>query len=305
MMRIYNRPFDEKQNDYNKMWEFLIQDYADKKDQFIWTIGRLGDWKYGCWNEQKCFPNFMRKNAQLWMNQEELVGFIISEDCDNGFFVFAKRGYEFLLAEMLQWVKFFWKDREGELSTQVNQYSDEYIQILEKEGFVKRGQEEIERLYKLSDKVKEGIILDSEFTIEDMLQHPDLEGKAILYNNAWRNGSKVTNYDMLRYEYNRESPCFHPKFDLSIVNQNGLHVASCVAFIDYQNHYAEIEKVCSHSEYRSKGLAEAVIRECFRRLYNEGIEYAYIGGSSAEAKGLYGKLGAIKTWYLYDYSLPK
>ena len=84
-MRIYNRPFDEKQNDYNRMWEFLIQDYADKKDQFIWTIGRLGDWKYGCWNEQKCFPNFMRKNAQLWMNQEELVGFIISEDCDNGF----------------------------------------------------------------------------------------------------------------------------------------------------------------------------------------------------------------------------
>ncbi|HKM34149.1 MAG TPA: GNAT family N-acetyltransferase [Lachnospiraceae bacterium] len=304
-MRIYNRPFDEKQNDYKKMWEFLVQDYSDKKDQFIWTIGRLGDWKYGCWNEQKCFPSFMRKNAQVWLNQEELVGFVISENCDNGFTVFAKKGYEFLYSEMLQWVKSSWKDREGEMSTQASEYSDEYIKILEKEGFVWRGQEEISRLYKLSDKVKEGIILDSEFTIEDMLQHPDLEGKAILYNDAWRNGSKVTSYDMLRYEYNRESPCFHPKFDLSIVNKNGLHVASCVAFIDYQNHYAEIEKVCSHSEYKRKGLAEAVIRECFRRVYNEGVEYAYIGGSSVEAKGLYGELGAMKTWYLYDFSLPK
>lgn len=305
-MRIYDRSFDERQNDFEKMWEFLVNDYTDKKDKFIWSIGRLGDWKYGCWNEQKYFPSFMRKNAQLWFNNfDQLVGFVISEGCDSGFNVFAKKGFEFLYPEMLKWVKTFWKDREGELSTQAHAFQEEYIKVLEQEGFIRTGQEEVSRLYKVADKAKEEIILDSEFTIEDMLVHPDLEGKAALYNNAWGHSEIVTRFDLLRYEYNRESPCFNPKFDLSVVTRDGQHVASCVAFIDYKNHYAEIEKVCSHSEYRRRGLAEAVIRACFRRLDSEGIEYAYIAGSSLEAKSLYGKLGAVKAWNWFNYSLPK
>jgi hypothetical protein len=105
-MKIYNREFDELKNDFSRMWDFLIQDYADKNGYFIWTIGRLGDWKYGIWNEKKCFPNFMRKNAQLWFNNfEDLIGFVISENCDNSFTVFAKKGYEFLYSEILKWVK--------------------------------------------------------------------------------------------------------------------------------------------------------------------------------------------------------
>lgn len=305
-MKIHCREFDELKNDFARMWDFLIQDYADKKGYFIWTIGRLGDWKYGCWNEKKCFPNFMRRNAHLWFdNFDELIGFVISENCDNNFTVFAKKGYEFLYSEMLVWVKSSWKDREGKLSTQAHEYQNHYMQILEKEGFAKVGQNEIQRVYKLSDKVKEEIVLDDEFSIEDMLVHPDLMGKAVLYNNAWHNNCNVSSYDLLRFEYNRESPCFNPKFDLSVVNKNGIHVASCVAFIDYKNNYAEIEKVCSHDEYRRRGLAEAVIRECFKRLYNEGIEYAYIGGSSNEAKSLYDKLGSVQSWKWFDYSLAE
>jgi len=303
-MKIDNRPFDEKKKDYEKMWEFLINDYTDKQDQFIWTTGRLGDWKYGIWNEIKYFPSFMRKNAQLWFNNfEELVGFVISENCDNNFTIFAKRGYEFLYSEMIIWVKTNWNNREGKLITEVHEYHDSYIQALIKEGFLKGDLIAVTRQYKLYEKAKEEFFLDSEYTIEDMLDNPDLEGKTILYNNAWRNENTICQSDLLKYEYNRESPCFNPKFDLSVVNKYGIHVSSCVAFIDYKNNYAEIEKVCTHSDYRRKGLAEAVIRECFKRLYAEGIQYAYITGFSTEAKNLYEKLGAIKSRNWFSYSL--
>jgi GNAT superfamily N-acetyltransferase len=303
-MRIYNRPFDENQKDYEKMWEFLVNDYADKKDQFIWTIGRLGDWKYGCWNEKKCFPNFMRKNAQLWFdNFNELVGIVISENCDSNFTVFAKRGYEFLYSEMIVWVKTNWGNREGKLNTEVHEFHYDYIQAIEKEGFHRESLACITRQYKLSDKVTEGITLDDEFTIVDMFDNPDIKGKTLLYNNAWRNENSISEFDLLKYEYNRESPCFNPKFDLSVVNRNGIHVSSCVAFIDYKNNYAEIEKICTHNEYRRKGLAEAVIRECFKRLYKEGIQYAYITGFSTEAKNLYEKLGSIKSRNWFSYSM--
>lgn len=304
-MRVYNRPFDEKQNDFEKMWEFLIEDYAYKNRMPIWTIGRLGDWKYGCWNEKKCFPNFMRKNAQLWLNHEEIVGFVISEYGGSDFSVLSKRGYEFLYPEMLRWLKNNWNDREGELTTRAHEYQDRFIQVLEEEGFVQSGQDEVGGLYLLSEKAKEAITLDSEFSIEDMFEHPDLLGKTKLYCNAFGNKNEISNFDLLKYEYNRESPCFNPRFDLSVVNKDGMHVASCVAFIDYKNNYAEIEKVCSHSDYRRRGLAEAVIRECFKRLYDEGIQYANLGGESTEAKGLYAKLGPIKSWKWFNYSLPK
>jgi GNAT superfamily N-acetyltransferase len=136
-----------------------------------------------------------------------------------------------------------------------------------------------------------------------MLRNPDLKGKSLLYKNAWQNENNVTTFDLLRYEYNRESPCFNPKFDLSVVDGNGQHISSCVAFIDYKNNYAEIEKVCTHNKYRRRGFAEAVIRECFKRLYSEGIEFAYITGYSLEAKNLYNKLGAIKSRSWYKFTL--
>jgi len=218
------------------MWDFVVNDYTDKTDQFIWTIGRLGDWKYGLFNENKLFPSFMRKNAQLWLNNfDELVGFVISEDCNSGFTVFAKRGCEFLYPEMIR--------------------------------------------------------------------NPDLKGKAYLYCNVWRNLNEVSSFDMLKYEYNRESPCFNPKFDLSLVDENGRHVSSCVAFIDHKNNYAEIEKVCTHNENRNRGFAETIIRECFRRLYKDGIQYAYITGYSNAARNLYGKLGAVKSRNWFSYTL--
>lgn len=303
-MRIINRQFNENSNDYEKMWEFLVKDYSDRKDLFIWSIGRLGDWKYGCWNEQKYFPNYMRKNAQLWLNNfEELVGYVISENCDSGFSILTKRGYEFLYPEMVAWVKANWGNREGELNTEVHEYHDSYMQALEMEGFRKQDLIAVTRQYNLSDKVKDDIFLNQEFRIEDMYENPDLKGKARLYSNAWGDNSEVTQLDLLRYEYNRESPCFNPKLDLSVVNSEGLHVSSCVAFVDYKNNYAEIEKICTHTDFRKKGLAEAVIRECFRRLYAQGIEYAYITGFSTEAKNLYEKLGAVKSRNWFSYTL--
>ncbi len=83
---------------------------------------------------------------------------------------------------------------------------------------------------------------------------------------------------------------------------DGMHVASCVGFTDPANRAAEVEKVCTHNHYRRQGLAEAVIRECFHRLGQRGIDKAYIEGYSGEANGLYEKLDpcARKQWFHYE-----
>ena len=35
-MRITHRPFDASSPDFERMWRFLQQDYADRRDRFIW-----------------------------------------------------------------------------------------------------------------------------------------------------------------------------------------------------------------------------------------------------------------------------
>ena len=130
----------------------------------------------------------------------------------------------------------------------------------------------------------------------------DYFGKAMLYVNAFEGRTEISDYDLLRFEYSRENPAYDPSFDLSVVADDGTHVASCVGFNDPAHSVAEVEKICTHQQYRRRGLAEAVIRECFHRLQRRGIERAYITGYSDEANRLYERLGPCwhKRWFHYE-----
>ena len=50
--------------------------------------------------------------------------------------------------------------------------------------------------------------------------------------------------------------------------------------------------MCTHSDYRRRGLARVVIQECLYRLKAMGMKQAYITGYSEGAIALYGSLGA-------------
>jgi ribosomal protein S18 acetylase RimI-like enzyme len=90
--------------------------------------------------------------------------------------------------------------------------------------------------------------------------------------------------------------------DLSVITPEGIHAAGCVGFSDPASGSAEVEKVCTQNQYQRKGLAEAVIRECFQRLRQRGIQWAYITGYSTRANALYEKLGPCKQkqWFHYE-----
>ena len=61
-MRVYNRTFDEMQNDFKKAWEFLVNDYTDKKDHFIWSLGRL---EVRNMDGREVLPEFYEKKCTL------------------------------------------------------------------------------------------------------------------------------------------------------------------------------------------------------------------------------------------------
>jgi ribosomal protein S18 acetylase RimI-like enzyme len=302
-MKARNRPFDEKGADFEQMERFLIRDYAVRQSNFVWMFSRLADWKCGLWSEEKCFGTFQRRNGQLWFDPlGSLVGFVVAENGDGNFSVFTGPGYDFLAAEMVDWVLAHWSDRAG-LCAEVHESQASLRSALKSRGFTERGPIATTRQYDLSIKATEPVVLPSGFTLVDMDNNRDYRGKKMLTCNAFGHGAEVQNVDVLAYEYSRaSSPAYDGYYDLSVLDAAGNHVAGCEGFADYENSVAEVERICTHNDYRRLGLAEAVVRACFHRLYGNGIRTAYIEGYSNEAQNLYEKLGPCtsRQWFMYE-----
>ncbi|NLN46633.1 MAG: GNAT family N-acetyltransferase [Clostridiaceae bacterium] len=299
-MKTVHRPYQDRSDDFERMWAFLVEDYRDR-GTFIWTLGRLGDWKYGAWSEYKYIPCYLGDDAHLWFDAfGSLAGFVVSENGDGGFTMFAARGNGFLYREILDWTVAHWSGR-GRLSTEVHQEQTELLDILQEAGFAADGVVAVTQKYVLRDVTGDEVPLPEGYRIVDMDSHPDWDGKRLLQLDAFQGRSELTELDRRAYRYSRECPVYLPQYDLSILDETGRYVAGCQAFVDARNGYAEIERICTHSAYRRRGLAAAVIRACFNRLDARGIRLAYITGYSPGAQALYAKLGAVScsSWTVY------
>jgi hypothetical protein len=130
-MTLRNRPFDLTGHDFEKMWRFLQQEYAQKQTCYVWHSSRLGDWKDGLWHEKKLIPTFFREHAQLWVDAfDHLVGFVLSENGDNLFFILTAQGYENLYPEILNWTIQHWQPRYGTLKTEIHEYQTDALAAL-------------------------------------------------------------------------------------------------------------------------------------------------------------------------------
>lgn len=302
-MRIYHRPYDEQRGDFPRIWRYLLDDYTLREDAHVWLTSRFGDWKYGLWSENKYFPPFFRENCQLWLNDlDELLGFAISESGDSMFTIFTRPSFDGLYAEILSWVMAHWNDRGEALCTEIHEFQPKAAGLLAQAGFVQRELAGITYQYCLAEKAAEPVLLEPGFRIVDCLEDRNYASKRRVQRSGFVGTDTVRPVDMLAYAYSRECPAYDPRYDLSVIDAQGQHVASCLGFVDIEHHVAEIERVCTHSDYRKRGFAKAVIRACFQRLAAGGYHTAYITGMSDGPIRLYNRLGAVreKKWFRYE-----
>jgi hypothetical protein len=178
-MKVSTRPFDPESSDFKRLCQFIIQDNRGKGEYFVWQLGRMVDWKYGLWIEDKYFPNFFSKNAQLWLDfLDEIVGFAISENGDNKFYIFLKDSHAYLYEEIVLWVIEHWKNRQGALVTELTETRMEQARTLEKHGFMSIGIAEVTRMYKLAQMETFQPVLEEGFKFVDMAGHYDPVGLA-------------------------------------------------------------------------------------------------------------------------------
>jgi GNAT superfamily N-acetyltransferase len=296
-MKTTHRAYQETAGDFNRLCRFVVDHDGYLRACATWSLGRLADWRYGVYDNKTTVPDFWDRNAQLWFDGfGDLAAFAISENGDSDFAIITAPGYRFLFAEILAWILDRWGDRGPRFSTEITAQQTLEIAALERTGF-RRDSTFWTRRFDLTHEPVAQPPLQPGFTIVDMRSHPDYRAQRIMRAAAFRGQTSLSEEELQRqltfYNYNHASPIYHPDTDLCVVAPDGRFAAGCEALIDARNLTADIERVCTHPDFRRRGFARAVIHACLCRLRDMGMRTAYIAGYSPDAIALYGSLGAV------------
>jgi ribosomal protein S18 acetylase RimI-like enzyme len=308
-MKTTHRNYAEENGDFNRLAHFFITTGAVPRSLSTWCLGRIVDWKWALYDNKRAYPAFCNQNAHLWFDgYGELAGFAISEGGGSDFHVLTLDGYRFLYEEMLQWVLEAWKDRipgKGScFSTEITEHQAWEARVLERYGFRLTDTFHTRR-FDMTRELPPRAPLEPGFSIVDMKSHPDYRAQAILRANAFQKKNELSEDDLntrlTYYNHSIQGPIYHPDTDLCVMAEDGRFVSGAEALINAHCLEADIERICTHSDFRQRGFARAVTLECLYRLKEIGLRNAYITGYSPAAIALYGSMGHVDEFRSFIY----
>lgn len=296
-MRTTHRDYAEEAGDFARLARLLTDDPDHVRAHTTWCLGRLVDWKHGLWGEKPSIPRFCERNAHLWFDGlGDLAAAAISEDGGPQFVVLTTRGRRWLYDEALAWALANWGER-GTPTVEVTERATVEAAALERRG-LRHASTFHAYTFDLTRPLPPPAPLPDGVAIVDMASDPDWAGRRRLRANAFQGKADPTAEELARDlaldAASRENPIYHAATDVVVRAPDGRLVAGCEALIDARNATADIERVCTHGDFRRRGLARAAIHACLRRLRDMGMTRAYIAGYSPEALALYGSLGAVE-----------
>ena len=310
-MKTTHRNYSEEQGDFYRLAQLFTRQPMQRRLYTTWCLGRYVDWKYAIYANKREFSNFCEENGHVWFDGcGELAGCVLSETGDATFSVLTFPGYRFLFEEMMDWAMDAYRGRVTPacgLSTEVTEFQEWEIKILERCGFRPKVTF-FTRRFDLTHDLVPRFPLEPGFTIVDMKTHPDYRAQGLVRASAFQKNDHPTEEEMserLKYTaYNITDPIYHPDTDICVMAPDGRFASGCEALINAHALEADIERVCTHSDFRQRGFARAAIQECLYRLKEIGIHNAYITGYSEAAIKLYGSLGAMDEVKNFYYEMP-
>ncbi len=305
-MKTTHRNYDDEVGDFHHISCFIQANNSQIRKHSTWCIGRFVDWKYALWGNKLSTPGFYRQNAHLWFDGfGSLAGFAISENGGHEIAIITAEGYRFLFEEMLVWALENWRGREPGLSIEITSHQLMEARFLEGNGFHQEASFFRSHFDLTKDPVDRYQLAEG-YSIVSMTTDADYRAQLLLRQNAFAGKMELSEEEIEQItnisRYGRDNPIYHAETDLCVVARDGTYVSGCEALIDTRNLEADIERVCTHSDYRRQGLARVVIQECLHRLKEMGIKKVHITGYSEGATALYGSLGSRERTEFFIYN---
>lgn len=289
---------------YTELVSFLSKEQGIN-DKQLWEAGRTNFWSEGLHGLKEKTDPFFEENVHLWFDDDKLVAMAISEYGKEDMFFEAAVGYEHLSTEILNWITNVWNDEGKEISLYCYDDDIDKIQALKKHGFVLHGPRENKRSYRIQE-------IDCEYeapegyTIGAFYENPDYESRAALGINVFGNPGDSVEESKGRLISLHKSKDYIRELDMGALSSDGVYAAYCIGWrYPGSENRGYIEPVGTHSDHRRKGLATCVIKECFQRMRDMGIDEVIIG-SGVEPKVsnfLYDSLNPSRKRVVMEYRI--
>jgi ribosomal protein S18 acetylase RimI-like enzyme len=308
-MNTTHRNYNDEDADFSRISQFIQENNSQIRRYSTWCIGRFVDWKYALWGDKLSTPGFYKQNAHLWFDGfGSLAGFAISENGGHEIAIITTAGYRFLFEEMLIWTMDKWGDRGPGLSIEITSHQLMEAGFLERNGF-QRETSFFRSHFDLTENLGDRYVLPEGYRVISMKTEADYHAQLLLRQNAFAGKTEMSKEEIEHIanisSFGRDNPIYQAQTDLCVIAPDGTYVSGCEALIDTRNLEADIERVCTHSNYRRQGLARVVIQECLYRLKAMGLKKAHITGYSEAAIALYGSLGAQEQTEFFIYNQRK
>ena len=261
-MSIHDTSYSNTDEEYHEICDFL--NGLSTKDPFMhWESGRMNFWRYNVHAKKDRQDHFFRDNVHIWRaDNQAIVGLCISEYGANDMFLEVLPEYHNLYPDMFRWIESTWAT--GRSAVEIDVFSDDAHKIrrLEAQGFTFMCHFENKRTYDL-EQMDFSYTLEEGFTIQAFSESPDFAGRVALVQSAFDNPG----YTQDNLKGLMASPDYIDEYNLSVVSPDKQQVAYCVGWHDRSKAgCGYIEPVGTHAEYRQRGFAKAINKECFRRM---------------------------------------
>lgn len=297
MKKIIDVNYKHTDENYDKMIDYLVAQSKINNNQ-VWEAGRTNyamSFLHG--TKAKDDP-FFEENIHFWLEGEELVALAISEYGRNDMFVEIAIGYEDLITDVLRWVNEEWNSKNETISVFCYNTDEHKMKFFEKDGFVAEEVEEYERTYNVTEMNCE-YELPVGYTIGNFFDNPNYDSRVALTRNVFGGKAEKKHIQKLH-----ESKDYIKDLEVIITSPVGESVAYCIGWwYPGSDDTGYVEPVGTHSDHRRKGLGSTVVKECFKRMAKQGMEYAVIstGGRNDRANAFYDSLKPIEKKTVLKY----
>ena len=296
-MKYRDEAYEDTEKQFEDMRQMIIESYSLYQWPRNWLISRMEDWKYGGNSIHiKEYPDFFRDKAHLWWDENDrLAGFCVTEYGGNSIFIQTHPEYPDVEAMMLSWIVEIWAKDRPQVETFACTSDQPRNKLLSEFGFEDASEAGQTRKYDLRKQIDD-ISIAPGFRIERLSQNRNYDNLLDAINAAFDRPRKLTREWLESKLFS--APSMSEEWEFSAVTPDGIHASFCFAWIDRANKIAEIDPIGTRPEYQKKGLARAVIIECFKQLRNEAIRFAYIGSGPEPlpSNKLYDSLNPVGKW---------
>ena len=276
-----------KEIDYERIIEFLKEQYEINKSMECWLPARFDDLVYRIDTLYHDDRGGLRSSDYIYIFEEDekIVGVILPDG--DSFNSAIRKGYEHIFSIMLdvaerELLPLFERDENGNINFLVVSHDSLKYQAEEliKRGYVRDAAGDYDNAsYPLETNYE--IILPDGFKQVYGYDYPDIaKQKACHYgfHPEDDDGDLYNEYekDGKSYYARKKSRYFDDSFESLIVTDDGDICAYSFCYIDKELSAAFVEPVCTREKYRGKGLCKTMMYGIINKCKELGIEKAYV-----------------------------